>query len=289
MCLATQPPARFQHVDPQRWSDDVVLLTCWLRHVLCATTARTFSTSQLPKVAWDRQLFTLLTSKYASRYNSVHFFGISTSKSALKLKCFAHFDLETRFAPQWPATFDLSFGRLFRDFPTFSRTSQHLLSSDFLLFDLLSSHFLFFDFVFPSSLFFDFHFWLSSMTSPTSPIAAFHLSIWPEVWFLTSFHDKLVCLCMWAGIDMTVMQVDAEQSVQVCYFFFSCLVLSRLSLHGWSTPLGYKTICFLGIPCGCRDFARPQSDPRCKPASEATDVGKSIISRCLKWCDYDSV
>ena len=47
-----------------------------------------FSTSQLPKVVQDRQFFTLLTCTCASRHKGVHFFDISTSKSAPKLKCF---------------------------------------------------------------------------------------------------------------------------------------------------------------------------------------------------------
>ena len=50
-------------------------------NVLRATTVRTCSTSQLPKVLWTRQFFTLLTSKRASRHNRMHFFDISTSKS----------------------------------------------------------------------------------------------------------------------------------------------------------------------------------------------------------------
>ena len=48
----------------------------------------------------DRQLFTLLTWKRASRHNGVHFFDISSSKSGPMLVCFGHFDLEMCFAPQ---------------------------------------------------------------------------------------------------------------------------------------------------------------------------------------------
>ena len=51
-------------------------------NVLRATTPCTFSTSQLPKVLRDRQFLTLFTSKCASRHNAVHFFVISTSKTA---------------------------------------------------------------------------------------------------------------------------------------------------------------------------------------------------------------
>jgi len=52
-----------------------------------------------------RQLFTLLTSKRASRHNGVHLFNISTSKSVPSMVCFVHFDLEMCFAPQGRALF----------------------------------------------------------------------------------------------------------------------------------------------------------------------------------------
>ena len=58
------------------------------------------TTSERPKVVRTRQIFTLLTSRCASRHNGMHFFDISTSKSGLNVVCFAHFDLETCFAPQ---------------------------------------------------------------------------------------------------------------------------------------------------------------------------------------------
>ena len=77
----------------------------WLRNVLRATTACTFSTSQLPKVVRDRQFLTLLTSKCASRHNGVHFFDISTSKSAPRMVCFVQFHFEMCFAPQRRAFF----------------------------------------------------------------------------------------------------------------------------------------------------------------------------------------
>ena len=58
-----------------------VLLTVWLPNVLRATTACTFSRSELPKVVWNPSVFNSLTSKCASRHNGVHFFEIWTSKS----------------------------------------------------------------------------------------------------------------------------------------------------------------------------------------------------------------
>ena len=47
----------------------------------------------------------IFTWKCASRHNGMHFFDVSTSKSAPNLVCFVHFDLETCFAPQRHALF----------------------------------------------------------------------------------------------------------------------------------------------------------------------------------------
>ena len=80
MCFAPQRRALFLHLNLQKCSEHGVLCTFWLGNVLRATTACTFSTSQLPKMARDRQFLTLLTSKCASRHNGVHFFDISTWK-----------------------------------------------------------------------------------------------------------------------------------------------------------------------------------------------------------------
>ena len=79
--------------------------TFWLGNVLRATTACTFSTSQLPKVVRTPSVLYILTWKCASRHNGVHFFDIATSKSGPKLRCFVHFDLEMCFAPQRRALF----------------------------------------------------------------------------------------------------------------------------------------------------------------------------------------
>ena len=76
--------------------------------MLRATTACTFSTSQLPKVVRSWCVLYILTSKCASRHNGVHFFNISTSKSGPELRCFVHFDFEMCFAPQRRALFNIS-------------------------------------------------------------------------------------------------------------------------------------------------------------------------------------
>ena len=49
------------------------------------------TTSERRKVLRTPQFFTLLTSKCASRHNGVHFFDISTSKSAPNVVCFCTF------------------------------------------------------------------------------------------------------------------------------------------------------------------------------------------------------
>ena len=95
----------FRHLNLQKWSENGVLCTFWLGNVLRATTACTFSTSQLPKVVRHWCALYILTSKCASRHNGVHFFNISTSKSGPNVVCFVHFDLEMCFAPQRRALF----------------------------------------------------------------------------------------------------------------------------------------------------------------------------------------
>ena len=100
MCFAPQRRALFRHRNFQKSSDTEVFSTFSLRNVLRATTACTFSTSQLPKVVRSCGVLYILTWKCASRHNGVHFFDISTSKSGPTLRCFVHFDLETCFAPQ---------------------------------------------------------------------------------------------------------------------------------------------------------------------------------------------
>ena len=69
-------------------------------------------TSQRPKVVRTPCVFNILTSKRASRHNGVHFFDISTCKSAPNLVCFVHFDFEMCFAPQRRAIVYRSSGQM---------------------------------------------------------------------------------------------------------------------------------------------------------------------------------
>ena len=68
----------------------------------------TFSTSQLPNVLRTWCALQLLTSKSPSRRSGIHFFDISTSKSAPTLVCFVHFDLEICVAPHGVYFFDIA-------------------------------------------------------------------------------------------------------------------------------------------------------------------------------------
>ena len=58
------------------------------------------TTLQRPKVAQACGVLSILTSTCASRHNGVHCLNISTSKSALNVVCFVHFDFEMCFGPQ---------------------------------------------------------------------------------------------------------------------------------------------------------------------------------------------
>ena len=104
MCFAPQRRALFRHRNFKKWSDHGVFCTFWLGNVR-ATTACTFSTSQLQKVVRPWCVLYILTWTCASRHNGVHFFDIATSKSGPRLVCFVHFDLEMCFAPQRRALF----------------------------------------------------------------------------------------------------------------------------------------------------------------------------------------
>ena len=104
MCFAPQRRALFRHRNFQKWSENGVFCTFWLGNVLRATTACTFSTSQLPKVLRPWCVLYILTWKCASRHNGIHFFDISTSKSGPTMVCFVHFDFEMCFAPQRATT-----------------------------------------------------------------------------------------------------------------------------------------------------------------------------------------
>ena len=162
MCFVPQRRALFRHLNFQKPSDTEVFCTFWLPNVLRATTACTFSTSQLPKVVRTPSVFNILTSKCASRHNGVPFstsqlpkvvrhwgvlyiltwkcasrhngvqFFISHLASWLRTRRFSDPTFRPSGAPNyWENT-------VFRDFPTFSRICIFfLLTLSLLLFFLL--------------------------------------------------------------------------------------------------------------------------------------------------------
>ena len=155
MCFAPQRRALFRHLNFQKSSDTEVFCTFWLRNVLRATTACTFSTSELQKVVREWCVLYILTWKCASRHNGVQFF-ISHPASWLRTRRFSEPTFRLSGATNhWRNT-------VFRDFPTFSRICIFfLLTLSLLIFSLLI-------FLFSLPL----------------PCSAFHLSILSEVWLL---------------------------------------------------------------------------------------------------------
>ena len=103
MCFAPQLRALFPHRNVQKCTVPLSFLHFWLGNVLRATTACTFSTSELPKVVREWCALRILTWKCASRHNGVHFFDISTAKSGPTMMCFVH--LQMCFAPQQRALY----------------------------------------------------------------------------------------------------------------------------------------------------------------------------------------
>ena len=135
MCFAPQRRALFRHLNLQKWSEPLVFYTFWLRNVLRATTACTFSTSQLPKVVRRWWVLYILTSKCASRHNGVQFF-ISHLASWLRTRRFS----EPTFRPSgatnhWKNMEKHSVSRL-----SYLFAHLHLLSSDSFSSTLLSSN-----------------------------------------------------------------------------------------------------------------------------------------------------
>ena len=111
-------------------------------------------TIRRPKVVRTRCVFNMVPSKCASRHNGVLFSDISTSKTALRLVCFDHFDIAMclcvfriltwmRFAPQSHLTRWLRPRRF--SGPIFRPSQKQLWSSFFHLSLPWSSAFLFSD------------------------------------------------------------------------------------------------------------------------------------------------
>ena len=143
------------------------VLTFWLGNVLRATTACTFSTSQLLSMLRSWSVWYILNWICASHHKGVQLFISHLAR--------------------WLRTgrFTLEKNTVFENFSTFSRSCIFFLLTFFWL-SLLSSSFfwLFLPSFFSSLLLLDFLFWISSLTFA---ISAFHLSKFSEVWVLNFF------------------------------------------------------------------------------------------------------
>ena len=183
ICFVPQRRALFRHRNFQKWVQHVVFCTFWLRNVLRATAACTFSTSQLRKVVRTCGVLYILTSKFASCHNGVHFFHIATSKHVVfctfwlgnLLRATTACNFSSLMWPAGSAPAALA-SLLFDPRLSYLFAHLHLLSSysfSSLIFSLL---------LFPS---------------------AFHLPILSEVWllnFLRSYHlfaCRLIRLSYW--------------------------------------------------------------------------------------------
>ena len=155
MCFAPQRRALFLHLNFQKWSQPGVFCTFGLGNLLRATTACTFSTSQLPKVVPTWCVLYIWTWKSASRHNGVKFFSLI-----------------------WPTgSAPAALASLLFDPPETQMIGKTLCFATFLPFRASASSF-FWLFLFYSSLFQSFPF------SLPLPCSAFHLSILSEVWLL---------------------------------------------------------------------------------------------------------
>ena len=157
-CASRHNGVHFFNISTAKSGPELVILCILTSNVLRATTACTFSTSQLPKVLRPWCVLYILTSKCASCHNGVHFFNISTGKSGPELvilciltsKCASRHNSVQFFISHlasWLCTRRFSEptfrpsgapnhwkNTLFRDFPTFSRICI------FFLLTLLSSN-----------------------------------------------------------------------------------------------------------------------------------------------------
>ena len=196
----------------QKWRVHVVFCTFWLRNVLRATTACTFSTSQLPKVVRTWGAFSFFTCKCASRHNGVQFF-ISHLARWLRTRRFS----EPTFRPSGATNHgkNTSVSRL-----SYLFAHLHLLSSDSfssLLFSLLLSSSLW---LFPSLLFicpycrkFDFETSFDNMYPVCTACTVCTVCAYTRAYFY--FATCMQCI-IWAII-------------QLCYFTIHAFICFRAS------------------------------------------------------------
>ena len=162
----------------------------------------------------------------ASRHNGVHFFDISTSKSAPNLVCFPHFDFEVCFVPRQRAIFYLSSPQTAPHFsePTFRLSWKNTMSRDFAtvsrtcIFCLLTLSLLW------SSFFFSL-LWLF-------PPLLLHLCILSEVWLLNFLRLSILSTFSTLNIYLSICLVYLSICLSIYLsFFLSTYLCIYLSIH----------------------------------------------------------
>ena len=222
MCFAPERLTLFRNLNFQKWSDHEVLrhlnfqkcsepgvfCTFWLRNVLLATMACTFSTLHVLKLVRSWRVLYILISTCASRHNGVQFF-ISHLARWLRTRRFS----EPTFRPSGETNHwkKHNVSRLFYLFPRL-----HLLSSDsffwFFLLILSSDSFssLIFSDLVSSSLFFPLLLSSSLLSSPLlsssllfSSLTLF-TSAFPSIHIVGSLTSKFPSVILYWGIWGTI-------------------------------------------------------------------------------------
>ena len=166
--------------------------------MLRATTACTFSTSQLPKVVRAWCGLHILTFKCASRHNGVQFF-ISHLPRRLRTRRFS----KPIFRPSgatnhWKIT-------MFCDFATFSRVCIFcLLTWLFLFSDSLIFFLLFSSLTLPTSAFSSVHI-VGSLTSKHPLIRQYFLGIFPGIKLLHRPYTHIICVYLYIYIYISYL------------------------------------------------------------------------------------
>ena len=190
-----------RHLNVQKWREHVVLLTFWVRNVLRATTACTFSTSQLPKVVRTWCALYILTWKCASRHNGVQLF-ISYLTRWLRTRRFS----KPTFQPSGATNH--SKNTMLRDVPTW-------------IFFLLRLSLFWSSFIFSSLL------WLF-------PPVLFHLSILSEVWLLNILRWDLYAVRSLSCEILFAVRCDIHRmtsiAVRSIYNGIHCISVASIAL-----------------------------------------------------------
>ena len=214
MCFAPQRRVLFRHLNFQKWSEHGALCTFWLRNVLRATTACTFSTSSTSKSGPENGVFCAF---WLWNVLSVHFFDISTSKSGSEHGVFCTFRLRNVLRANtacnfssltWPdGSAPAALASLLLDPPEPQIIGKIQCFATFLPFrapELLSSGSFFSDLLSSTLLF-----------SLTLPISAFHLSILSEVWLLNFLRTLQIWGHLIFGHTLVFTHAESRNSCQI--------------------------------------------------------------------------